>query len=104
MDADLVLNVCTPLGFTVRCTRSHWDFIVTSKHPVLAGREADVSMVLSDPDEVRVSRRDPMVHLFYRSIDPRLLCAVAKREDGTGFLITAYPTDAIKIGEVAWKR
>ena len=30
--------------------------------------------------------------------EPRL-CAVARREDGSGFLITAYPTDAVKAGE-----
>ena len=31
-------------------------------------------------------------------------CAVARREDGSGFLITAYPTDAVKAGESVWTR
>lgn len=35
---------------------------------------------------------------------PRWICAVAKRENGEGFLVTAYPTDARKIGEVVWKK
>jgi hypothetical protein len=36
--------------------------------------------------------------------NPGGLCAVARREDGTGFLITAYPTDTVKAGETIWIR
>jgi hypothetical protein len=60
--------------------------------------------VLEDPDEVRLSRKDAEVFLFYRSSVARWLCAVARREDGTGFLITAYPTDNVKIGDTVWTR
>jgi hypothetical protein len=100
----LLFEVQTPLGFAVRCTRGYWEFIVTHKHPVLRGRDQDVVQVLADPDEVRRSRKDPDLLLFYRGDSPRWLCAVARREDGTGFLITAYPTDAIKAGETIWTR
>lgn len=97
-------DVATPLGFRVRCTRAYWQFIVTSKHPVLAGREAEVALTLSDPDQVRRSRRDPDVLLFYRGSSPRWLCAVVRQPNGAAFLITAYPTDAIKAGEQIWTR
>jgi len=76
--------------------------LVTEKHPVLAGREEEVRQVLADPDEVRRSRKDPGVPLFYRGLSPRWLCAVARRQDGAAFLLTAYPTDAIKAGESIW--
>ena len=33
-----------------------------------------------------------------------LASAVARRKDGSGFLITAYPTDVIKVGEMIWTR
>ena len=56
MTADLVFDVRTPLGFSVRCTGRYWDFIVTYKHPSLAGHEEDIRLVLADPDEVRRSR------------------------------------------------
>jgi hypothetical protein len=101
---DLLFEVTTPMGFTVRCTRAYWRFIIEHKHPVLAGRDADVRHVLSDPDEVRRSRKDENVFLFHGGSSPRWLCAVARREDRSGFLITAYPTDAIKAGETVWKR
>jgi len=104
MSPDLIFEIATPLGFTVRCTRAYWEFIVTEKHPVLRGREQEIANVLSDPDEVRRSRRDLDVYLFYRGSGPRWLCSVARREDGSAFLITAYPTDTIKVGESIWTR
>ena len=102
--SDLILEVQTPLGFSVSCTRSYWEFIVTQKHPILAGEEERVRQVLEDPDEIRRSRKDPAVYLFYRGSRPRWLCAVTRRQGETGFLITAYPTDAIKAGERIWTR
>ena len=104
MSEDLQFEVSTPLGFAVHCTRVYWQFIVSEKHPVLAGRDAEVRATLSDPDEIRRSRRDPHVFLFYRGKEPRWLCAVVRRGDGAGFLITAYPTDAVKAGERIWTR
>ncbi len=103
-EGDWLFQVRTPLGFEVRCTRAYWDFIVGSKHPVMAGKQEQVEEVLRDPDEVRRSRKDADVLLFYRGASPRWLCAVARRLDGSGFLITTYPTDAIKVGEVIWTR
>lgn len=71
---------------------------------MLAGREDEVIQTLADPDEVRRSRTDAAVHLFYRGTLPRWLCAVARREGETGFLITAYPTDTVKAGVAIWTR
>ncbi len=102
--SDLLFDVVTPLGFPVRCTRAYWEQVILEKHPVLRGREEEVSLALAEPDEVRRSRKDLAVLLFYRGNTPRWTCAVARRDDGRGFLVTAYPTDAIKIGETVWTR
>jgi len=102
--AEYLFEVTTPLGLVVRCTRSYWNFIVTQKHPVLAGHAAAVRETLADPDEIRRSRHDTAVMLFYRGDAPRWMCAVARAAEGDGFLITAYPTDAIKAGEVIWTK
>lgn len=80
--------------------RSSWG----EKHPALVGHEDAVRTTLTDPDEIRRSKRDPNVFLFYRGQRPRWVCAVVRRENGEGFLITAYPTDAIKAGEELWTR
>ena len=49
----------TPLGFPVRCTRSTRDLITTQKHPVMVGKHDDIRRTLEEPDQIRVSRRDP---------------------------------------------
>jgi hypothetical protein len=93
----------TPLGFRVRVGSAHWDFLTQVKHPVMTGREEDVRSALAEPDEVRRSRTDPNVLLFYKEAGTRRwVCVVCKRLNGDGFLITTYPTDAIKEGEHLW--
>ena len=54
---------------------------------------------LESPDETRESRTDPEVLLFYKAEAPkRWTCAVVKRTGDEAFLVTTYPTDAIKEG------
>jgi hypothetical protein len=103
---ESLFEVDTRLGFRVRVPASRWALIVSNKHPAMRGREHDVEQTLGDPDEVRESRADTAVFLFYRLDRPgRWICAVARRVDVTdGFLITAYPTDAVKEGRRLWTR
>jgi hypothetical protein len=102
-DLDIHFEVLTPLGFRVRVTRAYWELIVTVKHPIMAGRELDVQETLQNPDEIRASRNDSAVYLFYKAERAkRWVCAVAKRLNGDGFLITTFPTDGIKEGVRVW--
>jgi hypothetical protein len=102
---DIIFEVSTPLGFSVHVTRNYWELIVAIKHPVMRGYATDVQGVLRTPDEIRRSRSDPAVFLFYRLERPgRWICAVAKRLNDEGFLVTTYPTDAIKEGERVWSK
>ncbi|HEX9389354.1 MAG TPA: hypothetical protein VF918_23715 [Anaerolineales bacterium] len=79
--------------------------IVTIKHPVIAGREEDVKKTLEQPDEIRQSKSDQNVYLFYKAErEKRWICAVSRQTDEEGFLITAYPTDAIKEGVSVWHK
>ena len=58
---------------------------------------------LEGPDETRQSRTDPKMLLFYKAEAPkRWTCAVVKRTNDEAFLVTAYPTDAIKEGIRIW--
>ena len=106
MNDDLLFEVLTPLGWSVRVGRRQWLRISTIKHQTMAGKENDVGHVLRDPEQIRRSSKDETVHLFYRAVQPgRWICAVAKQVDNeSGFLVTAYPTDAIKQGETIWRR
>jgi hypothetical protein len=70
-----------------------------------AGREADVQTTLASPDEIRQSKTDVEVLLFYRRTGARRwVCVVARRLNGDGFLITSYPTDDVKEGERIWPK
>ena len=102
---DLLFEISTPVAFRVYVTRSRWELIVTVKHPAMAGREDDVRKVLEEPDEIRLSRSDASVYLFYRAERAgRWICAVAKRTDSEGFLVTTYPADGIKEGALVWPK
>jgi hypothetical protein len=102
---DALFDVETPLGFRVRTTVAYWTLITTVKHPVMRDREADVQATLSHPDEVHLSKSDPQVYLFYRSDGTRCwVCAVTKRLEEGGFLVTAYRTSAIKEGVRIWPK
>ncbi|MBF2003246.1 MAG: hypothetical protein IGS38_21300 [Synechococcales cyanobacterium M58_A2018_015] len=57
-NAEILFEVTTPLGFSVRTAAEYWQFIVTIKHPVMLDRLADVQNTLSDPDEIRLSKTD----------------------------------------------
>jgi hypothetical protein len=102
-DSVLLFEAKTPLGFTVRVTRERWELITRLKHPVMANCEEEVRATLETPEQIHRSQSDENVFLFYRSRRVgRWVCAVSKRTGTAGFLITAYPTDAIKEGKKIW--
>jgi hypothetical protein len=104
-EKDILFEAITPLGFRVRVTRTYWELIIGVKHPVMAGREEDVRKTLEQPDEIHQSRSDESVYLFYRAErEKRWICAVSKQTGDEGFLITTYPTDAIKEGVQVWHK
>jgi len=99
--ASYLFEVSTPLGFSVRTTASYWALIET-KHSEIAGREAEVQTCLSTPNQIRQSRQDSTIYLFYRSRPPYHLCVIVKRLNDTGFVVTCYLTDKIKEGDKIW--
>jgi hypothetical protein len=92
------------LGKAISITDEHWNRLITNKHPVMAGQEEEVRAVLENADEIRVSKVDNSVFLYYKGSNGRFLCVVAKHLNDEGFIITAYPTDKIKEGKLVWKR
>mgnify|MGYP006995741213 FL=1 len=76
---EFLFEVMTPLGFHVHTTPSYWEVITKIKHPVMTGRLDDVKEALENPDEIRVSKRDSNVYLFYKAKEKRRwICVVAK--------------------------
>ena len=78
--------------------------IIKTKHPEIEDHELELKRTLSDPDEIRLSRSDGSVFLYYRCHGRLWLAVVVKHRNGDGFVITAYFTDRIKEGESVYKR
>lgn len=102
---EYLFRIETPLGFSVRTTADYWRKISEIKHPAIETHLGHVRSALTRPTEVRQSRSDGSVYLFYTETDShRWICAVAKRLNGEGFLVTAYVTDTIKEGQRIWPK
>jgi len=104
MAESLAVDIRTPLGFRVICSERYWERITAIKHPAMRGKLEQVLETLAKPDEIRLSISDSNVLLFHRRTVPRWVCAVVKRGDSIGFLLTAYPADKVKQGEVVWTK
>jgi hypothetical protein len=101
-DADVLFEVRTPLGFGSRDPRSVG---VDCDHQASrdGGSRVERQGGVESPDEIRQSRTDTEILLFYNAEGAsRWVCAVAKHARDQAFLITAYPTDAIKEGIRVW--
>src|SRR5947209_5626076 len=99
--SDLLFQTLTPLEFSVRTTRAYWNVLI-DKHPEVTNRLMEIQRCLTTPHEIRRSKQDPAVYLFYDRIAPYYLCVVAKRLNGDGFIVTCYVTDAVKEGTRIW--
>jgi len=104
IDPMMFFEVKSKLGRTIRSTKSHWKTIATKKHPSVAGMVKEVKLTLVNPDEIRRSRYNNSIYLYYKRLDDRLICVVAKHLDEEGFVVTAYLTDKIKRGETIWRK
>ena len=59
-------EVTCVLGKRISVTTNYWRKIIRFKHLAMAGKEAQVQEALADADEVRESKSDPEVKLYYR--------------------------------------
>ncbi len=103
MKSEIYFSLKTPLDIEVRTTVQYWEYLVSIKHPVMKNKEDVVTAVLQTPDEIRQSKVDKDVFLYYKQYD-RLYCVVVRHAEMEGFLITAYPTDKVKEGDVIWTK
>lgn len=101
---EVYFQVKSRLGVKIRVTTSYWNFIIESKHPVMNGKETLVKNTLKRPDLIKRSTKDRSVCLYYKSYRKDFAVVVCKHLNGSGYIITTYITDRIKIGEQIWKK
>ena len=71
--------------------------------------ESEIERILKAPKEVRVSRSDDKVKLFYEfyaetHVGGKWLCIVVRYFPGDAFVVTAYLTNSMKPGETVWPK
>ncbi len=69
----------------------------------------EIERVLQSPTEVRISRSDESVRLFYEfyaktMVGGKWLCVVVKYAAEDAFVVTAYLTDQLKAGDTIWPK
>ena len=94
----------SPICQTVRLDLSYLYNSILQKHPALNGYEKEIIKSIEMPFTIRRSRHDSTVLLHYSIFEKRLLCSVVKVTEAYSFLITAYPCDSVKKGEVLWQK
>jgi hypothetical protein len=104
MNGHVLFGVVSKLGVFVRVTYRHWQLITEQKHLEIKGKEEEIIEAIKNPSEVRLSKKDPTVYLYYRKRGKYFYCAVVKHLSRDGFLITAYLTKNIKEGERIWTK
>lgn len=77
------------------------------QHPEMSGFEDAIVATLKFPTEVRLSRSDETVRLYYAfyphtAVGSKWLCVVVKYLAEDAFIVTAYLTDKLKAGETLW--
>lgn len=92
-------------GHDVRLTVERQAHILL--HPEMVGFGDAIVEALEAPQEVRLSRSDPSIRLFYRyhgntPVGAKWLCVVVKYLAADAFFVTAYLTDKLKAGEILW--
>jgi hypothetical protein len=94
-------------GQSVRLTDERLAHIL--EHAELVGMGDELERILRVPSEVRRSRSDDDVRLFYEfytetQVGGKWLCVVVKYLPDDAFVITAYLTETVKAGEIVWPK
>lgn len=101
---EFVFEAVSKLNIKIRTTYFHWRLITEQKHPEVKGKENEVIKTLENPDEIRLSKKDKHVYLYYRKSGKYYYSIVTRHFEEHGFIITAYLTRNIMEGEKIWKK
>lgn len=94
-------------GRSVRLTDERVAHIL--QHQEMTDMAQEIERVLQSPTEVRISRSDESVRLFYEfyaktMVGGKWLCVVVRYAAEDAFVVTAYLTDRLKAGDTIWPK
>ena len=105
----IIFEIKSKLNKKIRLTEENLKHIVFEHPEILFLSKNDFEDTLTDPDVVRRSIRDINFWLYYkfrkeRPFALKYLTIGVKILNGNGFVVTAYPTDRIKVGDEIWRK
>src|SRR5437867_1218240 len=94
-------------GRAVRLTHERKGHIL--EHSEMEGQSDKLEEVLTEPDVIVRSQRDPNVHLYHKHysetpVTEKHLLVAVKVEENDAFVVTAFFTDTVKKGERIWAK
>jgi hypothetical protein len=98
-----IFEVIDPRGFTVGCTINTWYDHILAGRPWMAGWEQDVANTIVDPLMICQDKNHGDRNIYYqiRNKGTRYLrVVVVINENCYGMVMTAFPSDGGKVGEV----
>ncbi len=103
----MIFTVVDQFRRTIRLTNERHAHIV--ERAEMVDQENHLQETIALPDVIKVSRHDPHVLCYYRwyestPVTSKYLLCVVKVLNHEGFVITAFYTDRVKGGKVAWQR
>ena len=61
----IYFEITSKLDKRVYVTKSRWDLIIKTKHLEIKSKEKEIKETLTIPDEIRLSKSDSSVYLYY---------------------------------------
>ena len=103
----IIFEIFSKLNKLIRLTETIFNEI-KFKHPEIVGQEEKMKETLINPNEIRKSQYAEYIWLFYKlfettPVTKKYLMVGVKVLNEEGFVVTAYFTYRIKLGEEIWK-
>lgn len=102
----VVFEIVSKLNKKIRLTENQF-YEIKLKHPEIVNQENKFKETLTSPDAIRKTQYENNAWLFYKffkttPVTQKYLMVAIKLLNDEGFVVTAYFTDRIKIGEEIW--
>ncbi|OGK24656.1 hypothetical protein A3A46_01320 [Candidatus Roizmanbacteria bacterium RIFCSPLOWO2_01_FULL_37_13] len=101
---EILFEVVSVLNKKIRATKVYWNDVIIIKHKDLTNLEQEVKKGLNQAELVEISKLDKTVYLYYKKINKKYICVVAKHLNEHGFVITAHIATRLRKGKIIWQK
>jgi len=86
---NIYFEVTSKMGKKIRTTETYWNKLINEKHPRMRGMEKLIQESLKNPLQIRRSKVDQSIFLYYKEWGDYFLCVVVRHLNGDGYIVTA---------------